>query len=80
MKDVIGGLFALLLAAAAIGLFIAAVVWTFYNVWLVLGIFAVILVLLIIYGMATSDNEWVSGITNLILAAIVLYIVYLVFN
>lgn len=80
MKDVIGGLFALLLAAAAIGLFIAAVVWTFYNVWLVLGIFAVILVLLIIYGMATSDNEWVSGITNLTLAAIVFYVIYLVFN
>lgn len=80
MKDVIGGLFALLLAAAAIGLFIAAVVWTFYNVWLVLGIFAVILVLLIIYGMATSDNEWVSGVTNLILAAIAFYIIYLVFN
>lgn len=80
MKDVIGGLFALLLAAAAIGLFIAAVVWTFYNVWLVLGIFAVILVLLIIGGMATSDNEWVSGLTNLILAAIGFYIIYLVFN
>lgn len=80
MKDVIGGLFGLLLLAAAIGLFIAAVVWTFYNVWLVLGIFAVILVLLIIYGMATSDNEWVSGITNLTLAAIVFYIIYLVFN
>lgn len=80
MKDVIGGLFALLLAAAAIGLFIAAVVWTFYNVWLVLGIIAVIFILAVIYGMSTSDNEWVSGITNLILAAIVLYIVYLVFN
>lgn len=80
MKDVIGGLFALLLAAAAVGLFIAAVVWTFYNVWLVLGIFAVILVLLIIGAMATSDNEWVSGITNLTLAAIVFYVIYLVFN
>ena len=80
MKDVIGGLFALLLAAAAIGLFIAAIVWTFYNVWLVLGILAAIIVLLIIYGMATSDNEMVSGITNLILAAIAFYIIYLVFN
>lgn len=80
MKDVIGGLFGLLLLAAATGLFIAAVVWTFYNVWLVLGIFAVILVLLIIGAMATSDNEWVSGITNLTLAAIVFYIIYLVFN
>lgn len=80
MKDVIGGLFGLLLLAAATGLFIAAVVWTFYNVWLVLGIFAVILVLLIIGAMATSDNEWVSGITNLTLAAIVFYVIYLVFN
>lgn len=80
MKDVIGGLFGLLLLAAVVGLFIAAVVWTFYNVWLVLGIFAVILVLLIIGAMATSDNEWVSGITNLTLAAIVFYIIYLVFN
>ncbi|MGP5531226.1 hypothetical protein ACTXMK_05400 [Psychrobacter celer] len=80
MKDVIGGLLGLLLIAAATGLFIAAVVWTFYNVWLVLGIFAVILVLLLIGAMATSDNEWVSGITNLTLAAIVFYIIYLVFN
>ena len=80
MKNVIGGLLGLLLFAAAIGLFIAAVVWTFYNVWLVLGVFAVILVLLIIGGMATSDNEWVSGITNTTLAAIVFYIIYLVFN
>ena len=80
MKDVIGGLFALLLAAAAIGLFIAAVVWTFYNVWLVLGIFAALIVIGIIYAMSTSDNEWVSGITNLTLAAIVFYIIYLVFN
>lgn len=80
MKDVIGGLFALLLAAAAIGLFIAAVVWTFYNVWLVLGIFAVILVLLIIYGMATSDNDGVSSVTRLVLIGIVGYVLYAMFN
>ena len=80
MKDVIGGLFALLLAAAAIGLFIAAVVWTFYNVWLVLGIFAVILVLLIIYGMMTSENEGVSSISRLVVTAIVGYALYAMFN
>lgn len=80
MKDVIGGLFALLLAAAAIGLFIAAVVWTFYNVWLVLGIFAVILVLLIIYGMATSDNEMVSGLTLMAIGIPALYVLYHIAN
>lgn len=80
MKDVIGGLFGLLLLAAAIGLFIAAVVWTFYNVWLVLGIFAVILVLLIIYGMATSDNDGVSSVTRLVLIGIVGYVLYAMFN
>ena len=79
MKDVIGGLFGLLLLAAATGLFIAAVVWTFYNVWLVLGIFAVMLVLLIIYGMATSDNEWVSIGTQWTLMGIGCFIAYLVF-
>lgn len=79
MKDIIGGLFGLLLLAAAIGLFIAAVVWTFCNVWLVLGIFAVILVLLIIGGMATSDNEWVSSLTNLTLTAIVGIVLYAMF-
>lgn len=80
MKDVIGGLFALLLAAAAIGLFIAAIVWTFYNVWLVLGIFAAILVLLIIYGMATSDNDGVSSVTRLVLIGIAGYVLYAMFN
>ena len=80
MKDVIGGLFALLLAAAAIGLFIAAVVWTFYNVWLVLGIFAAIIVLLIIYGMATSDNEMVSGLTLMAVCIPVLYALYHIAN
>lgn len=79
MKDVIGGLFGLLLLAAATGLFIAAVVWTFYNVWLVLGIFAVILVLLIIGAMATSDNEWVSIGTQWTLMGIGCFIAYLVF-
>lgn len=80
MKDVIGGLFGLLLLAAVVGLFIAAVVWTFYNVWLVLGIFAVILVLLIIYGMATSDNDGVSSVTRLVLIGIVGYVLYAMFN
>lgn len=80
MSGVIGGLFALLLAAAAIGLFVAAVVWTFYNVWLVLGIFAAILVLLIIYGMATSDNDGVSSVTRLVLIGIVGYVLYAMFN
>lgn len=79
MSDLIGGMFGLLLLAAAIGLFIAAVVWTFYNVWLVLAIIAVILVLLIIYGMSTSDNEWVSSLTNLTLTAIVGVVLYAIF-
>ena len=79
MSDLIGGLFGLLLIAAAIGLFIAAIVWAFYNVWLVLGIFAVILVLLIIYGMATSDNEWVSIGTQWTLMGIGCFVAYLVF-
>lgn len=80
MKDVIGGIFALLLAAAAIGLFIAAIVWTFYNVWLVLGILAAIVVLLIIYGMVTSDNEMVSGLTILAICIPVLYVLYHIAN
>ncbi|MBP3945114.1 hypothetical protein [Psychrobacter sp. K31L] len=79
MKNVIGGLFSLLLIAAAIGLFIAAIVWAFYNVWLVLGILATILVLAIIYGMATSDNEWVSSLTNLTLTVIVGGALYAIF-
>ena len=79
MKDVIGGLFGLLLLAAATGLFIAAIVWTFYNVWLMLGIFAVIFVLAIIYGMATSDNDWVSIGTQWTLMGIGCFIAYLVF-
>ena len=80
MKELIGGLFGLLLLAAVTGLFIAAVVWSFYNVWLVLGIIAVILVLLIIYGMITSENEGVSSISRLVVTAIVGYILYIVFN
>lgn len=63
-----------------LGLLLTIAFWAMANIWLLLGILAAIVVLLIIYGMSTSDNEWVSGITNLILAAIVLYIVYLVFN
>lgn len=80
MKELFGGLLGLLLLAAATGLFIAAVVWTFYNVWLVLGIFAVILVLLIIYGMMTSENEGVSSISRLVVTAIVGYVLYVMFN
>ena len=79
MKELIGGLFGLLLLAAVTGLFIAAVVWSFYNVWLVLGIIVVILVLLIIYGMATSDNEWVSSLTRLSLTAIIGGVLYMMF-
>mgnify|MGYP003556982089 CR=1 FL=1 len=71
---------ALLVWLIGLGLLLALAFWAMANIWLLLGILAAILVVLIIYGIATSDNEWVSGITNLILAAIVLYIVYLVFN
>ena len=80
MSDLIGGLFGLLLMAAAIGLFIAAIVWTFYNVWLVLAIIAVIFVLAIIYGMATSDNEMVSGLTLMAIGIPVLYVLYHIAN
>ena len=79
MSDLIGGLFGLLLIAAAIGLFIAAIVWAFYNVWLVLAIIAVIFVLAIIYGMATSDNDWVSIGTQWVLMGIGCFVAYLVF-
>ena len=74
MSDLIGGLFGLLLMAAAIGLFIAA------NVWRVFAIIAVILVLLIIYGMATCDNEWVSGLTLMAICIPALYVLYHIAN
>lgn len=75
--QLIGGLLVWLIG---LGLLLALAFWAMSNIWLLLGILAAIVVLLIIYGMATSDNEWVSGITNLILAAIAFYIIYLVFN
>ena len=71
---------ALLVWLIGLGLLLALAFWAMSNIWLLLGILAAIVVLLIIYGMATSDNEMVSGITNLILAAIAFYIIYLVFN
>ena len=80
MKEVFQALFALLCFVIGIGLLLSLAFWAMANIWLLLGILAVIIVLLIIYGMATSDNEWISGITNLTLAAIVFYIIHLVFN
>lgn len=77
LGELLGGL---LVFCIMLGLLLALAFWAMANIWLLLGILATLIVIGIIYAMATSDNEWVSGITNLTLAAIVFYIIYLVFN
>lgn len=72
-------IFALLVWLIGLGLLLAAAFWAMTNIWLLLGIFAAIIVVLIIYGMATSDNEWVSSLTNLTLTAIVGFVLYVMF-
>lgn len=63
-----------------LGLLLTIAFWAMANIWLLLGILAAIVVLLIIYGMATSDNEWVSGITLMTFGGIALYIIYHIAN
>lgn len=72
--------FGALCIVLALGLVLSLAFWAMANIWMLLGIFTVIVLLLIIYGMATSDNEWVSGLTNLTLFAIVGFTLYAVFG
>ena len=63
-----------------IGLLIAIALWAFSNIWMLLAIFAVIMTVLIIYGMSTSDNEWVSSLTNLAITSVIGGALYLMFS
>ena len=80
MKELFQIIGVILVGLIGLGLLLTVGFWAMANIWLLLGTFATLIGLLIVYGMATSDNEWVSGITNLTLAAIVFYVIYLVFN
>ena len=71
---------ALLVWLIGLGLLLALAFWAMSNIWLLLGILAAIVVLLIIYGMATSDNDGVSSVTRLVLIGIVGYVLYAMFN
>lgn len=70
---------ALLVWLIGLGLLLALAFWAMTNIWLLLGIFAAIIVVLIIYGMMTSDNEWISSLTRLSLTAIVGGVLYMMF-
>ena len=80
MKEVIQALFALLCFVIGIGLLLSLAFWAMANIWLLLGILAAIIVLLIIYGMVTSDNEWVSGLTLMAIGIPALYVLYHIAN
>lgn len=67
---------ALLVWLIGLGLLLALAFWAMSNIWLLLGVLAAIVVLLIIYGMVTSDNEMVSGLTILAICIPVLYVLY----
>lgn len=71
---------ALLVWLIGLGLLLTLAFWAMANIWLLLGILAAIIVLLIIYGMATSDNDGVSSVTRLVLIGIVGYVLYAMFN
>lgn len=71
---------ALLVWLIGLGLLLALAFWAMSNIWLLLGILAAIIVLLIIYGMATSDNEMVSGLTLMAIGIPVLYVLYHIAN
>ena len=71
---------ALLVWLIGLGLLLALAFWAMSNIWLLLGILAAIIVLLIIYGMVTSDNDGVSSVTRLVLIGIVGYVLYAMFN
>ena len=70
---------ALLVWLIGLGLLLALAFWAMTNIWLLLGVLAAIVVVLIIYGMMTSDNEWVSSLTRLSLTAIVGGVLYMMF-
>ena len=63
-----------------LGLLLTVAFWAMANIWLLLGILAAIAVLLIIYGMVTSDNDGVSSVTRLVLIGIVGCVLYAMFN
>ena len=75
--QLIGGLLVWLIG---LGLLLAIAFWAMSNIWLLLGILAAIIVLLIIYGMATSDNEMVSGLTLMAICIPALYVLYHIAN
>lgn len=63
-----------------LGLLLTIAFWAMANIWLLLGILAAIIVLLIVYGMITSDNEWVSGLTLMAIGIPALYVLYHIAN
>lgn len=71
---------ALLVWLIGLGLLLALAFWAMSNIWLLLGILAAIVVLLIVYGMVTSDNDGVSSVTRLVLIGVVGYVLYAMFN
>lgn len=72
--------FGALCVVIALGLVLALAFWAMANIWMLLSIFAVILVLLIIWGMMTCDNEWISIPTRIAVAAPIIYVLYLIAN
>lgn len=79
MKELFQIVGVILFGVIGLGLLLTVGFWAMANIWLLLGIFATLIGLLIIYGMATSDNEWVSSLTNLTLTAIVGVVLYAMF-
>lgn len=75
--QLVGGLLVWLIG---LGLLLALAFWAMSNIWLLLGVLAAIIVLLIIYGMATSDNEMVSGLTLMAICIPALYVLYHIAN
>lgn len=80
MSGVLQLIGALLVWLIGLGLLLALAFWAMSNIWLLLGVLAAIVVLLIIYGMATSDNEMVSGLTLMAICIPALYVLYHIAN
>lgn len=80
MQGVLGVVGILVMWLIGLGLLLMAAFWAMSNIWLLLGILAVLVFLGIIYAMVTSDNEYVSGLTLMTFGGIALYIVYHIAN
>lgn len=79
MKELFQIIGVILVGLIGLGLLLTVGFWAMANIWLLLGIFATLIGLLIIYGMATSDNEWVSSLTNLAITSVIGGALYLMF-